>query len=239
MTRSGTMKTKSSWIRVLGLSVLVGAPLQLVSRGAIASDYADSPTTALDPAADIADFYAWPTDHGTIVAILTFAAYRAPGAHPVYDASKLYTIHIDNTSDPDGNPVFDDNTSDIRIQVRFAQNHLAQWGVQFANVPGAEHDTFDGPVQTTLTNGTATAIAGNFDDPFFFDFQGFLDTRANLLDDASPNDLAFAQLTDGTPVDYFAGTNAMAIVVEFDADEAVGANPDSYLQLWATTGVTP
>jgi len=34
----------------------------------------------------------------------------------------------------------------------------------------------------------------------------------------------------------FAGTNAMAIVVELDASTTVGANADDFLQIWATSG---
>ena len=40
-------------------------------------------------------------------------------------------------------------------------------------------------------------------------------------------------------VDFFAGTNVMAIVAEIDAATTVDENTDNYLQIWATTGVTP
>lgn len=226
------MRTKNKWITALGATALVAVAVQLKPQEVTAADHADAPMTQADGAADIADFYAWHTDRGTVVAIMTFAALRAPGDAPVYDATKLYTINIDNTFDPGvGNPAFNDNEPDIQIHVRFGQNNLGEWGVQVNNLPGADDETFDGAVQTVLTNGVASAIAGDFDDPFFFDFEGFLATRDNLLDDSDPIDVAF------TAADFFAGTNAMAVVVEFDA--AAASDGNNFVQLWATTGVTP
>lgn len=233
------MRTKNKWITALGATALVVAAVQLQPREVTAADHADAPLTGENPAADIADFYAWHTERGTIVAIMTFAPLLAPGDAPVYDSDTLYTIHIDNTADPAGNPAFQDNQSDIQINVRFGQNNLEEWGVQVNGLPGADDETFDGPVGAELTNGVATATVGLYDDPFFFDFEGFLATAANLVDDAEAADIAFASLGEGgAPVDFFAGLNTMAIVVEFDAAIAVDGNADNFIQMWATTGVT-
>lgn len=235
------MRTKNRWITALGATALVAGAVQLQPQEVTAADHADAPLTADDTAADIADVYAWHTGRGTIVTIMTFAGLRASGDAPVYDPNTLYTIHIDNTADPDEKADFtdndNDNASDIQINVRFGQNNLEEWGVQFNGVPGADDDTFDGAVQTELTNGTAVALAGDFDDPFFFDLEGFNATRDNLLDDADPFDVGFASVVAGAPVDFFAGLNVMAIVVEFDAAIAVDGNPDNFVQIWATTGV--
>jgi hypothetical protein len=235
------MRTKNKWMTALGATALLAAAVQLQPQEVTAADHADAPLTTDDVAADIADVYAWHTDSGTLVVVMTFAGLRAAGDDPVYDADTLYTIHIDNTADPAEFPFWqdngNDNLSDIDINVRFGQNDIGDWGVQFNDVPGADDATFDGPVQTALTNGTATVIAGNFDDPFFFDFEGFLLTRDNLLDDMSPIDIGFASLVGGAPVDFFAGTNVMAIVVEIDAATAVNGNADNVIQVWATTGV--
>lgn len=234
------MRTKNTWITALGGTALLAGAVQLQPQEVTAADHADAPLTAEDSAADIADVYAWHTERGTIVAVMTFAGLRAAGDDPVYDGDTLYTIHIDNTADPVEKSDFtdndNDNESDIQIHVRFGQNNLGEWGAQFANVPGSD-GTFDGPVQTAITNGAATVIAGNFDDPFFFDFEGFLATRDNLLDDADPLDVGFASILLGAPVDFFAGTNVMAIVVEMDAAAAVNGNADNFVQIWATTGV--
>lgn len=235
------MRTKNKWITALGVTTLIAAAVQLQPQEVTAADHTDAPLTQADAAADIADLYAWHTDRGTIVVVMTFAGLRGPGDDPVYTTDTLYTIHIDNTADPAEKAQYtdndNDNVSDIDINVRFGQNNLGEWGVQFNDVPGADDATFDGAVQTELSNGSATAIAGNFDDPFFFDFEGFVATSANLVDDADPFDIAFASIVAGAPVDAFAGTNVMAIVVEFDAATAVDGNADNYVQIWASTGV--
>lgn len=232
------MRTKNKWITALGVTALVAAAVQLNPQEVTAADHADAPLTADDAAADIGDFYAWHTERGTIVAVMTFACLRAPGDAAVYEPDTLYTIHIDNTAtQAENDDVFDndnDNESDVQIHVRVGQNDAGDWGVQFNGVPGADDETFVGPVQTALSNGTASAILGDFDDPFFFDFEGFLATRDNLLDDADPADVAFSGLA-GAPVDFFAGTNCMAVVTEFDA--AAAADGANFLQMWATTGV--
>jgi hypothetical protein len=235
------MRTKNKWISALGGAALVAGAVQLQPQEVTAADHVDAPLTADDTAADIADVYAWHTDRGTLVVIMTFAALRSPGDAPVYDTDALYTIHIDNTANPalatnwlDND---NDNVSDIQIHVRFGQNNLGDWGVQFNNVPGAADATFDGPVQQTIVNGAATVTAGLFDDPFFFDFEGFVATRDNLLDPANPLDVAFSSIVGGGPVDFFAGTNTMAIVVEMDAAAAVNENANNFVQIWATSGV--
>ncbi len=237
------MRTKNKWITALGAAALFAGAVQLQPQEVTAADHSDAPPSTDDAAADIADVYAWHTDRGTLVVVMTFAGLRGPGDDPVYEQDTLYTIHIDNTADPVEKLQYtdndNDNASDIQINVRFGQNNLGDWGVQFNGVPGADDETFDGPVQTPLPNGTAQVIAGNFDDPFFFDFEGFVATRANLLDDADPEDIAFASILGEAPVDFFAGTNVMAIVVEVDAALAVDGNADNFLQIWTTTGVTP
>jgi len=211
--------------KTLGSALLVAAALPLGSQ-VNAADHADAPLTTKDAAADIADVYAWHTERGTIVLAMTYDGLRASGDAPNYDSGVLYTIHVDNTADPAERPFYDDNNndneSDIQIKVRFGQNNLEEWGVQFNDVPGAEAPTFDGPVQTTIMNGTATVTAGDFDDPFFFDLDGF---RATLM----TGELMF----DATN-DTFTGTNITAVVLEMSID-AVAAGA-SEVSVWVSTG---
>ncbi|MCA9707745.1 MAG: DUF4331 family protein [Myxococcales bacterium] len=235
------MRTKNNWITALGATALCAAALQLNPKEVTAADHLDAPATQADAAVDIADFYAWPNEDGSrITAVITFAGLMPAGGDPVYDGSVLYTIHIDNTADPAENAdIFDndnDNESDIRIHARFGSNNAGDWGVQLIGLPGAGEDPLVGPVEEVLSSGSASAWAGMRDDPFFFDLDAFFATRDNLLDDADPADVAFIP---GMAVDSIAGTNAMAIVVEFDSADVLGGNPDNFLQLWATTAVTP
>lgn len=206
---------------VLGLGI--GAALVLDAQGVFAADHTDAPGTQADPAADIADFYAWHTENDTIVSIVTFAGLAEAGSDATYDPDVLYGIHIDNTGD---------NISDIDIWARFGQNEAGDWGLEVLNLPGAVpannpdeciSDGICGPVNTVLEGGgTGTFVwAGPAEDPFFFDFEGFLAT----LDTEA---LAF-----NPDNDTFAGTNVTAIVVEMDAAETVGV--DNTASMWATT----
>ena len=191
-----------------------GATMLLANDGVQAADHNEAPGTMADPAADIADFYAWESGDKLVVAV-TFAGLTEAGGEPTYDPEVLYGVHIDN----DG-----DDVSDIDIWCRFGTN-LAKdmWGIQCLNVPGAADADTNGMVDMTVDGGNGTMIyAGPRDDPFFFDFEGFVDTTMT-------GTLGFDPTRDS-----FATTNVTAIVIEMDAAEAAGGG--TTLQTWATTG---
>jgi hypothetical protein len=190
---------------------LIGFSALLLPTAAMAADHAEAPGSSADPAADITDFYAWNTADGKIVAVLDYSPLMAIGDADVYDADVLYTVHVDN----DG-----DNVSDVDVLVRFGQKSDGSWGVQVADLPGGSA-VVSGAVDTVIDAGGGLSVyAGLRDDPFFFDFQGFLDTLSTAA-------IAF------TGTDTFAGYNVMSIVVEMDAATAAGSATS--VQLWATT----
>lgn len=247
------MKRHSTLAAVGGIALLAAASMTLGSQEVVAADHAEAPGTSADLPADIADFFAWHTDDGKVVAIITFAGLQAPGAEALYDRDVLYTIHIDNTASAGGlntplAPLPDDNTndneSDIQINVRFGQNFQNEWGVQVENLPGVD-GAIHGAVGATIDGGDGNmAMAGTFDDPFSFDLTGYQTTIMNASTDdpmMDPDfDLAFGSLADFPnsimpAPDALAGTNVHAIVVEFDMAAALNKNPDGLLQLWATT----
>lgn len=178
---------------------------------ALAADHGEAPAAFADPPADIADFYAWHTANGTIVAVITVQPLAASGDDAMYDADVLYGVHID--TDLDTSP-------DTDIWVRFGQDSEGNWGVQAEGLPGAS-GTVSGAVETVLEDGNTKVWAGMRDDPFFFDAEGY----GNTL---STGSVAF------TGADFFAGLNALAIVLEFDTAATVGA--EHQIQTWATTG---
>jgi len=231
------MRTSRTSIKTLGVTILVALAVQLKPHEVTAADHDDAPAAMANAAADLAGLHAWPTANGTVVMVLTFAGNRREAAPAPYDSGVLYTIHIDNTADPaekrDYSDNDNDNVSDLQIRVRFGQNASGQWGVQFNGVPGAADATFSAPVDATITNGAATVTAGTFDDPSFFDADGLATTLANLRNDTAPVDLAIES------DDTLASSNAKAIVVEVPIAAVVGGNRDNFIQLWATTGVTP
>ena len=192
---------------------LVAAAGALLALPALAADHAEAPGTQADPAADIDDLYAWHTSAGKIVAVMTFAGPADAGLGAVYDADVLYGIHIDS----DG-----DNESDTDVWVRFGEASDGSWGVQVSGLPGGD-DVVEGPVEENLDAGGGLKVfAGLREDPFFFDFTGFLDT-------VTTGTVAFDSTRDA-----FAGKNVTAIVVEMDTATVTGSEHN--IQLWATTG---
>lgn len=184
---------------------------------AIAADHNEAPLSTADHIGDIDDVYAW-HDGSMIVTIVTFAGPGAEKAAPpdTFDADMLYTIHVDNTGD---------YVSDIDILVRFGQDSIGGWGVQFENVPGST-GTVSGAVQTTIDAGNGLSVeAGVYDDPFFFDFTGLVDT------------LNTATVSFDSTRDSFAGKNVNAIVVQMDQATATGGG--SIVHIWASSGRKP
>jgi hypothetical protein len=249
------MKRHSTLAAVGGIALLAATSMTLGSQEVVAADHADAPGVQADAAADIADFYAWHTEGGKVVANVTFAPLQGPGGEVQYDRDVLYTVHIDNTAANGGLTMgadrlsnTNDNESDIQINIRFGENELGDWGVQVENLPGVD-GAIQGAVETVIDGGDGNlAQAGTFDDPFSFDLEGFNMTVANLATSTGPDDvdLAFgslaqfldADMNNDAPIaapDALAGTNVHAVVLEFDMATALNANPDGLLQMWATS----
>ncbi len=182
----------------------------LTATPALAADHADAPGAAADPLADIADFFAFHTEDGKLVAILTFQPLMAPGAAASWDADLLYGIHIDTDMDA---------VADKDVWVRFGQDAEGAWGMHVDGLPGTSAPLV-GAVDTALEADGLRAWAGVKDDPFFFDMQGLNDTLAT-------GTLSF------TATDALAGLNVQAIVLEMD--QAAAADGADTVSLWATT----
>ena len=217
------MRRKLS-ILLSGAATLLAVPIALLpsQQVAPAADHLDPPTRT-DPAmdatpdvpADIADVYAWYTNTSVIVA-LTFAGPQATTVPANYDRDVLYTINIANGP----NKI----VPTIPIKIRFGQDTAAgsnQYGVQVTGLPGVTGGTITGPVETNLTRDGVTLRAGLFDDPFFFDLQGFRSSR-------STGTLSFSSTRN-----FFAGQNLTAVVIEIPKDRiANGTNP---IGIWGTS----
>jgi hypothetical protein len=182
-----------------------------------AADHMDAPAGVVDPATDLGDLYAWETDEGTLVIVLTYAAGIPPGGDIVVDPDVLYSIHFDRILD---------DPEELIIRVRFGQNpQTEQWGVQIRHLPGAGTDLV-GPLGETLQGpGLARAYVDIADDPFFADLDGYEST------------LASSSFQFDSAQDSFAGGNVMAIVLEMDRDLVFTGNDT--LQIWATAGRAP
>lgn len=202
-----------------GLALAAGAALSLPSLGLVAADHLDPPgrtdpsvDSTPDRAADIADLFAW-HDANNFYLALTFAGPQATGQPATYDPDVLYTINLSNAAPR--------TMTDIPISFRFGPGATAgQFGVEVTGVPGT-NGPIEGSVESVLTQNGVMVYAGLFDDPFFFDLQGFKDTRAT------------GTLMFNKNRDFFAGQNLTAVVLSIPRSRIEnGTNP---IDVWAET----
>jgi len=199
---------------VLGAAALA---LSTSERPAVAADHLDPPArtdpavdTTADRSADIADVYVWHTDQHLVIA-LTFAG-PAPGtARAVYDRDILYTINISNAGFP--------TDPEVQINFRFGQDAAGNFGIQINGLPD-NGPALVGPVETTLSRSGILARAGLYDDPFFFDLQGFRETR-------STGTLSFVSSRS-----FFTAQNDTALVVQIPRNLVERTD---VLNIWATS----
>jgi hypothetical protein len=195
----------------LALTVLVFAGHRWVT----AADHFDPPArvgtvvgNTIDIAADIADLYAF-HDANNVYIALDFAGPANADLPAVYDRNVVYTINVSNQGLR--------TDAEIPIEVRFGFDGVFP-GVQVTGLPGG---TITGPVETNIVrpNGIIVRV-GLFDDPFFFDQQGFTETR-------QIGTLAFNN--QRTP---FHGRNDTYITLSIPRPLIDAGQP---LDLWATT----
>lgn len=200
-----------------GLGLAGAAAILAPALGLLSADHLDPPArtdpsvdTTPDRPADIADVYAWHTATSVIL-VITFAGPQATDRPATYDRDVLYSINVSNKAPR--------TTTDIPIEIRFGQAGANQFGVQVANLPGVT-GTISGPVETDLTKNGVTVRAGLFDDPFFFDLQGFRDTSTS-------GTLMFNKARD-----FFAGQNLTAVVIEIPKDRI---DAGALVDIWGAT----
>ncbi len=182
------------------------AALLLLGGSAFAADHLDSPSVQTDGRLDINDLYAFqsPAEAGNTVLILTVNPLAGIANPTTFNPKGDYELHVDNDGDaaPDVSFRFYFSAPDARgaqrIQVLREDNSL------FAR--GATGETFG-------TRDGGKAVAGTFDDPFFFDLAGFQDGFAFTGDD------------------FFAGLDVSAIVLEIPSAMLGGPN----VAVWGRT----
>jgi len=212
-TRLGAVCLAAPAAAILALALLVPGAANR------AADHLDPPTRtdpALDPVpdlpADIADIVAWHSDD-TVKVIVTFGGPNSVTQPASYDRDVLYKILISTAAPTD--------TPEVVMRVRFGRGKGPnEWGVRIEGVPGVT-GAIEGPVDTNLVKDGVTARAGLFDEPFFFDLQGFRETR-------SLNAIRFVNTRN-----FFDGNNDTAIVLEIPRDRFAGATTP--LGFWTTT----
>lgn len=206
---------------LIGGAVAALAAAVVIVPGATnrAADHLDPPgrtDLAVDPTpdlpADIADIFAWHTADKVNV-IVTFGGPSSPTQPASFDRDVLYKILVSTAAPTD--------TPEVVIRVRFGPGQGPnEWGVRIEGVPGVT-GAIEGPVDTNLVKDGVTARAGLFDEPFFFDLQGFRETR-------SLGAIRFVNTRN-----FFDANNDTAIVLAIPKDRF--ANATTPLGFWTTT----
>lgn len=205
-----------------------------------AADHGDSPRAATEPAADIADLYAWmdTTDPEKLNLIMTLASSGA------FSDAVDYVFHIN--SDDDG-PLGPNPQVETAITCSFdgSGSVSCEGGGSSASGDASDEEGI------TSGDGNLRVFAGLRDDPFFFNATGF-NATVNAVIAAATGEPALTFDDDGCPLlddataaqlrsvistapngDDFGGANVLALVVQVDRS-LVNGNGD-ILGVWAST----
>jgi hypothetical protein len=229
-----TLKTGGALAAAALTLALGGAPLLVTG-----ADHLDAP--ALGGLTNMAGEFAPHSEHGdrdindvyvfeganasrTVLAMTTNPAINLFGGS--FGTNVRYVINVDRTGDA---------VQDLAYVWRFgAPNGSGAQAYTVTRYTGANARSYKAGVQlasgSTAGSGIGKArdgakvFAGVRSDPFFFDLTGFIGTVFGIGDD----DL---EVLDGTAVDFFAGLNTNALVLEVP-DAALGA---TNVGVWGTT----
>jgi len=202
--------------------VAVPVTFQFAEVSGVAADHLDPPartnpasTDTPDIAADIADIFAF-HDDDTVTLIVTFAGPQANDLPAVFDPDVLYRLNVSNAAPR--------TATDIPIEIQFGEDTstggMSLFGVRVRGLPGVSGDLI-GPVESDLEMDGVRVRAGLFDDPFFFDSQGFGET------------LNTGTLSFDNTRDFFAAQNLTAVAIEIPRDRI--ENGANLIDVWTET----
>ncbi len=199
----------------IGACALV-AGLAVGAAPAPAADHLEAPLVQQDGRTDINDLYVFQSPDQPDHTVLVMTVNPAAGvlSPTTFDPNARYLFQIDTDGDA---------RQDETIRVNFGRvrrdgTQRVTYRVGFERVR-----TLTGQTADLADVGWATA--GTFDDPFFFDFQAFQDQVK-----AAGGPRTFC---DGNEVDFFAGLDTSAIVIQVPTDWLTGH--DSTIGVWAET----
>jgi hypothetical protein len=219
--------TRGSVIVTSGVLLLVSP-----SRFLHASDHIDSPTTAQDRGADIADVYAFldPNDNSKLVLILSTQGFIVSGEHfgmVIFDHNIRYRFEIENTGDAKPDAFIDVTYSPGlgRLHNQTATICLPN-GRRFTaptTVANQEPQPTPPPtpVVTTDSESGVSFFAGAANDPFFLD-----DTGANRFVASSlmhPGHPDTSLLGERGGRDTYAGFNTLITALEVPVEMLRGS----------------
>ena len=202
----------------LGLLALM-ASLVIASSGVRAADHLEAPFVQRDGRTDINDIYAFqsPDNPDNTVLVMTVNPLAGVASGTTFHHRAKYQFLVDANGD---------NRVDDALTVRFSKpNRHGVQKVQLRQGKSGDRTTLlRGRTGRTIERGGITLTAGTFDDPFFFDLQAFQDQVKGAGGDRT--------FCDGNEVDFFAGANVSAIVIELPSAALGGP-----VTAWARTRI--
>jgi hypothetical protein len=230
----------------LAAGALAAAAIVAVAGRTFASDHQDTPFVELNPRYDVNDVYAFPnpTNGSRVVLVLGTSSPLTPAGTPTAafggEDEVLYQLKVDNTGDAREDLVFQFTFTgppgaqqvQMRGPVAPAQVGIANTLVGAASLAGA--------VGQSLGSAAAVQLfAGPRDDPFFIDLEAFF----RILPDRRPETGPLSTITQGPltfrpvgqAVDFVAGFNDLAIVVELPTAMLTANGTRPRFGVWGTT----
>ena len=238
------------------LAIVAGAVgIGLAATAVYAADHGDSTALMSNKAADITDVYAWMTsDHAKVNLVMDVTPSAAAGDH--FGTNILYVLHVQSFPKYGMAPT----APPTDIICKFAADTSVQCWVGTAEYLAGDPSSTNG---IASTDGKVKLYAGQRNDPFFFNINGFKHVvaavegaAANLgpladghgcydLHAAGPGGSNLGAVlvgflahdSNGTdaPMDNFAGKNVNAIVLQVDASLLTAGG--TTLGVWGSTNM--
>lgn len=238
--------SRTQWIALGGASAVGVAVVSLAPR-ARSSDHQDGPQARLDPAADIADVFAWMSSDGAkaylVMDVFPFAPATAGAAK--FSTTAQYVFHTQSRPSLTAPAA---SSTDVICTFDAAQA-ISCW------VGAADYVSGDASATQGIASasGKVRVFAGLRNDPAFWNKKGFTAFGAYVhgnfgaiaVDPAGCRALSTTQSTTmvnllksdgqgGPPADAFAKTNVLSIVLA--VDKALLTTPGAaVLGVWAST----
>jgi len=200
---------------LLGLLALA-AGLIVAGTASQAADHLDAPLVQADSRTDINDLYAFrsPERGRNVVLAATVNPLAGVDNPTTFHPDAVYRFFIDTDGDA---------RKDGLIRVTFSD--VKPNGRQRVNISGAAGRGRGWTGQEIRLPGGGKAMAGVFDDPFFFDLQAFQDQVKGA---GGPRTFC-----DGNETDFFAGLNVSGIVLEVPRAKVTDGTPS--IGVWTDT----
>ena len=212
-------------LRTLGIALALSLPI-----AAFAADHLDSPTarTSNEPTADITDLYAWMTSDATKLNVVA-AVNAGAGPDATFSDAVVYQFAVSSSG------AFGSPQESTLITCKFIDGTNIECWAGDDYVVGNPSD----PAGIVSDNGGMRVFAGLRNDPFFLEYQGFLNAVALANSAVAADAVAFDPDDKGCPSltgeqraaligalqsgndgarasDTFAGQNVLALVIQID-----------------------